>query len=187
MTTHLQDFLLEEKQLVDISNIERKKHLQKVKIIKHLFLNGSTSNAEICNRFNISLPTSMALINQLLSSGIVVKTGQGKSEGGRKPDLYGLKEKSFFVLSIHIKRFKIKIAVIDNNHTIIEEETLQTEISPNSNIVELLHEKSQSVLKKSKINQDNLLGIGISMPGLVQQKVQETRGYSQRYQECLPG
>ncbi len=167
MTKNLHDFLITKEDLSDISNIERKKFLQKIKIIKHLFLNGSTSNADICGKFNISLPTSMALLNQLMESGIVVKSGQGKSEGGRKPDLYGLKERSFFVLSIHIKRFKIKIAVTDNNHSIIMEEAITTEISPNSNIVDLLHEKAQEVVDNSGIDPEKLLGIGISMPGLV--------------------
>lgn len=167
MTKNLQEFLITKEALTDISNIERKKFLQKIKIIKYLFLNGSTSNAEICSKFDISLPTSMALINQLMDGGIVVKSGQGKSEGGRKPDLYGLKEHCFFVLSIHIKRYKIKIAITDNNHSIILEDEIATEISPKSNIVELLHEKAQEVIQNSGIDQEKLLGVGISMPGLV--------------------
>ncbi len=167
MTKNLQDFLITKDALADISNIERKKFLQKIKIIKYLFLNGSTSNAEICEKFDISLPTSMALLNQLMETGIVEKSGQGKSEGGRKPDLYGLKEQSFFVLSIHIMRFKIKIAITDNNHSIIMEETITSEISPDSNIVDLLNEKSQELVERSGIDTDKLLGVGISMPGLV--------------------
>ena len=95
MSLNLQDFLIEDAQLEEMSNVERKKVHQKTRIIKHMFLNGDTSNAEICSKFGISLPTSMALINQLLDDGIVIKKGRGKSEGGRKPDLYGLKEHSF--------------------------------------------------------------------------------------------
>ena len=167
MTKNLQDFLITKDALTDIKNVERKKLLQKIKIIKYLFLNGSTSNADICSKFDISLPTSMALINQLMESGIVVKAGQGKSEGGRKPDLYGLKEHSFFVLTIHIKRFKIKIAITDNNHSIIMEDEITTEISPKSNIVELLHEKAQEVIENSGIDPEKMLGVAISMPGLV--------------------
>lgn len=167
MAKYLQDFLIDEEQLAKINNVERKKFLQKIKIIKHLFLNGDTSNAEICSRFNISLPTSMSLINQLMEEGIVTKKGRGKSEGGRKPDLFGLKEHSFFILSIHIERFRIKMAIIDNNHTIVKEETISTEISPASNIVDLLHEWSSKLIKKSKVNSKLIMGVGISMPGLV--------------------
>ncbi|MFD1094547.1 ROK family transcriptional regulator [Salegentibacter chungangensis] len=167
MAKYLQDFLITEERLSQINNVERKKFLQKIKIIKHLFLNGDTSNAEICSRFNISLPTSMSLINQLMEEGIVAKKGRGKSEGGRKPDLFGLKEHSFFVLSIHIERFRIKLAIIDNNHSIIAEETKFTEISPESNIVDLLHEWSKELIKTSNVNSKQVMGAGISMPGLV--------------------
>lgn len=167
MPKKLQDFLIEEEKLSHISNVERKKYLQKLKIVKHLFLNGHTSNAEICSRFNVSLPTSMSLLNQMMEDGIVSKTGRGKSEGGRKPDLYGMQEHSFFVLSIHIERFRIKLAIIDNNHSIVKESTLTSEISPDSNIVDLLFEQSQNLLKSAKIEMSDLMGVGISMPGLV--------------------
>lgn len=167
MDENLQDFLITADKLSALNNVERKKFLQKIKIIKHLFLNGETSNAEVCTRFNVSLPTSMALINQLKEAGIVVKKGRGKSEGGRKPDLFGLKEHLFFVLSIHIERFSIKLAIIDNNHSIIAETTIESQISPSSNIVDSLHGWSQDLLKSAKIKMDQIMGVGISMPGLV--------------------
>lgn len=167
MPKKLQDFLIDEEKLAHISNVERKKYLQKLKIVKHLFLNGNTSNAEICSRFNVSLPTSMSLLNQMIEDGIVSKAGRGKSEGGRKPDLYGMQEHSFFVLSIHIERFRIKLAVIDNNHSIVKESILTSEISPDSNIVDLLFEQAEKLLKSAKIKMSDLMGVGISMPGLV--------------------
>ncbi|SFN57123.1 ROK family transcriptional regulator [Salegentibacter flavus] len=167
MPKKLQDFLVDEEKLAHISNVERKKYLQKLKIVKHLFLNGNTSNAEICSRFNVSLPTSMSLLNQMIEDGIVSKTGRGKSEGGRKPDLYGMQEHSFFVLSIHIERFRIKLTIIDNNHGIVKESILTSEISPDSNIVDLLFEQAEKLLKSAKIKMSDLMGVGISMPGLV--------------------
>ncbi|MAM17943.1 MAG: ROK family protein [Christiangramia sp.] len=167
MAKDLKDFLVKDEQLAGISNVERKKYLQKIKIIKHLFLNGETSNADICNKFNVSLPTSMALINQLKEADIVVKKGQGKSDGGRKPDLFGLREHLFFVLSIHIERSNIKFAIIDNNHSIVAERNVEKEISPSANIVDDLYELSQDLIKDSEISQEKIMGVGISMPGLV--------------------
>ena len=167
MAEYLQDFLITEDKISKLNNVERKKFLQKIKIIKHLFLSGETSNADICNRFNVSLPTSMSLINQLKEAGIIEKKGRGKSEGGRKPDLFGLKERLFFVLSIHIERFKIKLAIIDNNHSVIAENIIETAISPKSNIVESLHSWAVDLIQNSKIEEGLIMGVGISMPGLV--------------------
>ncbi|WP_031426470.1 ROK family protein [Flavimarina sp. Hel_I_48] len=167
MTASLNDFLLNEQQVLEIGNVDRKKYLQKLRIIKHLFLNGDTSNAGICSRFSLSLPTSMGLINQLLSEGMIAKKGQGKSEGGRKPDLYGLVDDSFFVLSIHIGRYGLKLALIDNNHRLIAENSLSLDISKAFDIVDILHENSLELLKNANLDLKQIMGVGISMPGLV--------------------
>ena len=184
MNTYLQDFLIDEEKFSEVSNVERKKVLQKIKIIKHLFLDGKTTNAEICEKFNISLPTSMSLINQLVKEGIIIKKGRGKSDGGRKPDLYGLKDNSFFVLSIHVEKQKIKLAIIDNNHVISSEETIHTEISPNSNIVDLLFDYSEKLVKASKIDRSKILGLGVSMPGLISSE--EGKNYTYYLSEQMP-
>jgi len=170
MAQVLHDFLLSKSAFQDISNVEKKKHLQKLRIIRHLYLNSANTNAGICQTFNFSLPTSMALINQLISSGVVEKMGRGESVGGRKPDLYGLRKNTFFVLSIHIERYKIKLAIVDNTHSIIVEENIPSMISPNVNIVDFLFDYANNLIETSKIDTGKLLGIGISMPGLVSSK-----------------
>lgn len=170
MAQVLHNFLLSKEAFNDISNVERKKHLQKIRIIRHLYMNTANTNAEICQTFNFSLPTSMALLNQLISSDIVEKRGRGESVGGRKPDLYGLQKSTFFVLSIHIERYKIKLAIVDNTHSIIVEENIPSRISPNVNIVDFLFDYARNLIESSQIDTGKLLGIGISMPGLVSSK-----------------
>jgi glucokinase-like ROK family protein len=167
MTQVLQDFFTNSFLPLGLTNVERKKYLQKIRIIKHLYINGTNTNADICNTFKLSLPTSMALLNQLTAAGIVEKQGQGDSVGGRKPDLFGLKKHSFFVLSIQIERFKIKLAILDNTHQILFEKTIPTIISKDFRIVEFIHKYASELIMASKINPDKLMGVGISMPGLV--------------------
>ncbi|SHF69780.1 Sugar kinase of the NBD/HSP70 family, may contain an N-terminal HTH domain [Salegentibacter echinorum] len=183
MSKYLNDFFIDEEKIAQINNVERKKFLQKLKIIKHLFLNGETSNAEVCQRFNVSLPTSMSLLNQLLEEGILVKKGRGKSEGGRKPDLYGLVENSFFVVSIHIERFSIKLALLDNNHTIIVQNSWSKDISTENNIVDQLYEWTEILLKEANVKLSQVMGVGISMPGLVSAEAGKNFSYYLSEQE----
>lgn len=183
MSKYLNDFFIDEEKIAQINNVERKKFLQKLKIIKHLFLNGETSNAEVCQRFNVSLPTSMSLLNQLLEDGILVKKGRGKSEGGRKPDLYGLVENSFFVVSIHIERFSIKLALLDNNHTIIVQNSWSKDISTENNIVDQLYEWTEILLKEANVKLSQVMGVGISMPGLVSAEAGKNFSYYLSEQE----
>ena len=167
MTEVLQDFFTNSFPPSGLTNVERKKYLQKIRIIKHLYINGTNTNADICQTFKLSLPTSMALLTQLTDAGIVEKQGQGDSIGGRKPDLFGLKKRTFFVLSIQIERFKIKLAILDNTHKILFEKTIPTIISKDFRIVDFIHKHASKLITASKINSHKLMGVGISMPGLV--------------------
>lgn len=167
MAKTLRNFLWTDIDFEGLNNVGKKKQFQKLKIVRHLYLNGSNTNAEICNTFNFSLPTSMGLIGQLIDEDIVEKQGRGESVGGRKPDLYGLKKSTFFVLSIHIERFKIRLAIVDSTNTIVAEEDIPSKISSDVSIVDFLFDYANSFIKQSEITAEKLLGIGISMPGLV--------------------
>jgi len=163
--------ILEESYLDTLNNVERKKHTQKIKIIKHLYVKGAKTNADICSYFNISWPTSTSLLNELANEGIVEKKGQAKSEGGRKPDLYGLRDNSLFVLSIAMGRFRTRMAIFDNNHNNITGiQTFPVRISEGITVVDQLQRFAESLIKDSGIDASKLMCVGISMPGLVATK-----------------
>ena len=151
-----------------LNNLERKKHLQKLKIIKHLYVKGAKTNTDLCTRFGISAPTAMGLLNELISEDLVEKQGRGQSVGGRKPDLYGLKDNSLFVLSIDMERFRTRMAIFDNNNNNITAiQTYDLELSKDLGAVEHLLAHATNLIQESGINPERLMGIGISMPGLV--------------------
>ena len=162
---------LEETYLARLNNIERRKHVQKLKIVKHLYVKGAKTNADICSRFGISSPTSIAILSELVAEGLVEKQGRGKSLGGRKPELYGLCDGSLFVLSIHMEQLKTRIAIFDNNNHIISGvHTFHIEVTKDLSALSQVYERAQEVLHASGIELKKLVGVGISMPGLVASK-----------------
>ncbi len=151
-----------------LNNIERKKHTQKIRIVKHLYVSGPKSNAELCNDFHISSPTSVGFLNELMAEGLVEKQGRGKSEGGRKPDLYGLRDNSLFILSIAMGQFRTKMAIFDNNNNdITGVQSFPIRISEDLAAVDQLQEHVAALVAGAGIDPEKLMGIGISMPGLV--------------------
>lgn len=164
----MQHPLLDEQILEKLNHVERKKHWQKVKIIKHLYIKGTDSNAEICNRFNISSPTSTALLNELVAEGLVEKQGRGKSAGGRKPDLFGLQDNSFFILGIHMDRFSTKMAIFDNNNRFITPiQTVALTLAKDLDNLDQLCSAVQELIQNAGVKNSKLIGVGVSMPGLV--------------------
>ncbi|AKD05101.1 ROK family transcriptional regulator [Pontibacter korlensis] len=164
--------------LETLNNVERKKFLQKVKIIRHLYVKGARTNADICSRFNISSPTSMGLLGELISEGLVEKQGLGKSVGGRKPDLYGLRNNSLFVLSIDMDRFRTRMAIMDNNNNYVTPvHTFAYTLPKDLSGLDTLNNWVQEMIASSGIDPQKLVGIGVSMPGLVASKKGDSRTY----------
>lgn len=157
------------KEIIDkLTNVEKKQYLLKLKVIKHLYTFGPTSALDLRLPLSASLPTIMSIISELVDEGKVEKYGQGESIGGRKPDLYRLRDKTFFVMSIHMERFHLRIALLDNNNNkLTDTGILPIEISRDLNALEALFLEANKVIKKAKIDIAKLLAVGISMPGLV--------------------
>ncbi|MBF8963638.1 ROK family transcriptional regulator [Pontibacter sp. FD36] len=169
---------LEEGYLEKLNHVERKKHLQKIRIVRHLYVKGARSNADICNRFNISSPTSMALLNELMAEGLVEKQGRGESVGGRKPELYGLRNNSLFVLSIEMEKFSTRMAIFDgNNNNITGVHTFPLNLSKDLSAIEELYQHANSLVLSAGIDTDKLMGIGLSMPGLVSSREGDSYTY----------
>jgi N-acetylglucosamine repressor len=168
---------LEETYIKELNNIERKKIFQKLKIIKFLYIKGAKSNADICERFHISSPTSIGLLNELIAEGYIEKQGRGHSIGGRKPDLYGLQDNSLFVLGIEMDQYNTRMAIFNNrNEPVTALQSFPIRISKDLAILEDLYECAMNLILASGIDSNKLLGIGISMPGLTGAK--EGRNYT---------
>ncbi len=160
--------ILNEAHLNKLNNVERKKYTQKIKIIKDLYVGGPKTNIEICKDFNISSPTSSALLNELIDENLVEKKGRAKSEGGRQPDLFRLKKNSLFVFSISIGRFKTKMALFDNdNNNLMGTNSYSHPISKDLSALDQLYAHAEDLINSSTIDRDKLMGIGVTMPGLV--------------------
>ena len=151
-----------------LKGIKKKRFLQKTRILRNLYAHGPASNAEIGKRLKISLPTSLTMLDELLESGLVDKKGYGKSKGGRKPEMYGLRNNSVFSLGIHVERFSTHMAIYNNdNQNISGTVSYSSDIKDTAGFVDELFKKASDLVEESLINTKKLICVGIIMPGLV--------------------
>ncbi|TKC06044.1 ROK family protein [Pedobacter frigoris] len=156
-----------------------KQTLQKYQLIKHLFNMGPSSVSSLCDTMNMSTPSILKLITGLTDEDWVEKKGYGMSMGGRKPDLYGLKDKKILIICIDIELFHTKIAIIDNNYNFIfEPKTVALPISKSrSDFFNILNTHLQDILQSQNITNDQLIGCSVGMPGLIDAKKGENYSY----------
>lgn len=148
--------------------VEIKNYVNKIKIIKELYTSGSNTASNIGQAVRISLPTVNLLLTDLLDEQLVVKEGRGQSQGGRKPDLYGLAGDSFFILAIDLNRFSAKVAIFNTkNERVSKIHSKNIPLNNEANTIEDIFEFTNSVMENSEIPTERIIAVGITMPGLV--------------------
>ncbi|MBC7417557.1 MAG: ROK family protein, partial [Pedobacter sp.] len=116
-----------------------------------------------------SMPSMLKFLTDLVHVGWVEKRGVGTSLGGRKPDLYALKNEMALILCIDIELFHTRIAVLDNNCNFTAE-VVQVALPLTKNrtdFLSILLPYVKDLLKSVNIEQQKIMGCYIGIPGLV--------------------
>ena len=157
--------------LSKLTRVELKKHFQKKRMVRTLYLHGPLSIADMAKYVEVSTPTMQGLLDELIEENIVKSLGAGSSKGGRRPTLYGLRRRAFYVLSIDIGTHATRFTIIDSaNKKIIPVEEVPLLLNNDMESVNKIYESAMVLVKNSKIKYEHILGVGIDMPGLVERE-----------------
>lgn len=153
-----------------LSSADLNKVKQKKQILSLLHSFGFTSAPELSKRLKISLPTCIGLLNDLISMGYVKNIGIGESSGGRKPNLYGLPDDSFYVISCDFARFSASMTICDcYNKFVTPVIQIDTHID-DPELVEKLYQAAHGLMDEHHIPNEKVYGLGVDMPGLIDSK-----------------
>ncbi len=157
-------------QIKKVSSAEMNKIRQKKQLLSLLRTHGSTSAPELSKWLKTSLPTCIVLLNDLISAGYVKNFGIGESSGGRKPNLYGLPEDGFYVISCDFARFSANIAILDCYHQFVTPVLEVNTTIDDPLLVDKLFEAAHRMMTEYHIPEDKIYGVGVDMPGLINSK-----------------
>jgi len=153
-----------------LSSADLNKAKQKKQILSLLHSYGNTSAPELSKRLKISLPTCIGLLNDLIPMGYVKNIGIGESSGGRKPNLYGLPEDGFYVISCDFARFSASMTICDcYNKFVAPVIQIDTHID-DPELVEKLYGAARVLMEENQIPNEKVYGLGVDMPGLIDSK-----------------
>ncbi len=166
--TPMNNFQFETEFVNQLAGVEKKRYVQQIRIAKILYIEGPQTTSKLCKRLKISAPNMMTILGEMVDKKIVEKKGQGESIGGRKPDLYGVTADSFYVMGVEMGIYKTQIAIFNaENQQVTEIEEYSIELNNEKETLELIVETINSFIAKSGVDRKKLLGIGVSMPGLI--------------------
>jgi len=161
------EIFLQNGNLNNLSNLNRKKYFQKKSVIYHLYSKGIMSNPELCRLTNMSSPSIQKLLNELIDESLVKEEGFGTSIGGRRPSLYGLNPASRYILAVNISLNSVDVAIFNINNQLVGEINVLSEPLANSPaFVEKVFDFCLIQLEKYQVGFEKILGLGIGIPGL---------------------
>ena len=165
--------------------IEEKNQLLRNNIIKQLYYKKPLSLTELSRRTQKSLPLVTKVVQHLVAEGYIVEQGLGPSTGGRRASLFllnGAKEK--FIVSVAMDQFITRMMICDLTNTRRSEiTTIELPLKDNPEATDQLTAFIAQELEHAGIPKDQLLGIGIGIPGFVNAE----SGISHSYLETKDG
>ena len=145
-----------------------KNALLKINIIRYYINNGENTLADLGKEMDLSVPTVTKLVGELIEEGFVVDFGKQETNGGRRPNIYGVNPGSGYFIGVDIKRFRINIALINFKGDTIESKyniPFSYENTPDS--LDKLCTIINEFVDKGSIPKPKILSAGINISGRV--------------------
>ena len=102
-----------------------KKFATKSKIVNYIINRESTSKVEISKELNLSMPTVLSNVKDLLEKGIIIETGEYESTGGRKAKSIGINPSYRYAMGIVITANHLGMVLVNLKYEIVKSERIR--------------------------------------------------------------
>lgn len=151
-----------------INQSQYKKLQLKLILLRELYYRAPLSIHDLTQASKMSTPTITQALELLIKEGWITDYGIGESTGGRPPWMFGLNPSSRYIIGIDLERAYIKMSVFDmHNQPVSEIHELNEGLDDIKDVIEFIAEKVNELLAAYSIDKEKVLGIGLSLPGLI--------------------
>ncbi|KYH28166.1 MULTISPECIES: ROK family transcriptional regulator [Clostridium] len=142
----------------------------KKRIIKLLSKERELTKLDISRMLDISVTTVTTIVGELKEEGIVEEAGMATSTGGRKPVIIRFLPDSRYSIGVDLGRDYIRAVLVNLDGKIIEDRTMELLEINNLEVLSIMKRLIQELLDTSEDVHKKLLGIGFSLPGIINEK-----------------
>lgn len=125
------------------------------------------SRSDLSKLTGLSPTAAGAIVSSLIERGYIYETGTGKSKGGRRPALLELKPDSYYSIGVDIEVDNIMYVLTDITGSVIYEGSAPMTVNTPETAVSAITGIVSGIVEEYSIDAGRLLGVGISVPGLV--------------------
>lgn len=140
---------------------------KKAEIVRYLFEHKNASKTELTKALSISMPTVLQATNELLEQGILVEVGEYESTGGRRAKSLALKCDAVHSVGLDITTNRISFVLVNLAGEIVHYTEKKKIFFNNMDYYRELAEELNVFLKEVYLDEDQILGVGVSLPGIL--------------------
>ncbi len=154
------------------NKVSAKNEIRRRLTLRALLDHGPLSLTDLAKKTGMTLPVVSNIVDTLKRSRLVVNGSYGAtSQVGRPPSVIKLNGGAGFILGVDIGRVSTNFVVLDHATNIIAQTRRKSVVLSNDiKVLNDLEKEIQIVLAEAKASWNKLLGIGISLPGMVKGK-----------------
>jgi len=138
-------------------------------VLRHIVAESPVSRQELAAATGLSLATVANLVGELLELGLLIEVGYEDSDGGRPRGLVAVNAEGGALIGVDVAETYIHVELYDLSLAVIaraEEELRPGEREPSQVLAHIVSAVS-CVVGEAGIPADRVLGVGVSMPGMV--------------------
>jgi len=137
-------------------------------LLKVIYDAGQISRTDLVEQTGHSPFLVSKMCDELLESRFILETGPGNSTGGRPPTLLSIDPKSGKVVGLHIGTFNARIAITDLAGTLLAFRKVRSHVETGPDeALRQLNAEVDATLRQAGVAQDQVLGIGVGISGVL--------------------
>src|SRR5436309_5207620 len=134
-------------------------------VLNYVRERGPISRAEIAQETALQRSTVSLIVEELKSGGLIEEVS-GESTGGRPPIMLSLRTADAVAIGVDLGTIRTIVATSDLAGRVLEQEEFPTDADARKTIEHIIH----SARRLRDKNRGTIEGIGVSLPGLVDQE-----------------
>ena len=140
-------------------------------VLRQIYLGHAMSRQELSQHSGLSSASITNVVAELLEEGIVIEAGIEASQGGRPRSILSINPRYGYFIGVEVGDMLIRIELFDLTLHKIGAVGYPVVLSENQpeQVVEYIHQGVKAVLAEAGVTLENVLGIGVSVGGIVEQ------------------
>ena len=145
------------------------REMNQARVLDLVRIREGVSRISLAEATGLSATAIGTIVKGLLEDGFIHETGEGVSSGGRKPTLLRLRPDSWYGIGVDVDARFLYLSILDHSGRVVlqKRQTADGRVSPETTVIRIC-ELALTTLRSAGIQREKVLGLGISVPGIVE-------------------